>query len=193
MADDQFEGDHPRLDRLAEAHVVGDQQVDPWHLDGTDHRVKLVVLDVDARAERRLDVADIRRRQAPQRTASRKALSWSGGSKPVGSGRATFSMIRVPGSNSQTTWISSPVRRPRRRPGRRGSERRRSRPGRRRERAGDDLVDDPVSGPDADELALLGGRGECPSPCRGSPPNPVLAADEPLVLTVYFAYRKGTD
>ena len=45
---------------------------------------------------------------APQRTASRKALSWSGGSNPVGSGRATFSMSRAPGSNSQTTWISSP-------------------------------------------------------------------------------------
>ena len=45
---------------------------------------------------------------APQRTASRKAFNWSGGSKPVGSGRATSSLIRVPGSNSQTTWISSP-------------------------------------------------------------------------------------
>src|SRR5208337_1006095 len=46
--------------------------------------------------------------EAPQQTASRKALSWSGGSNPVGSGRATFSISRAPGSNSQTTWISSP-------------------------------------------------------------------------------------
>ena len=38
----------PGLDGLAEAHVVGDQQVDPRHLDGPDHRVELVVLDVDA-------------------------------------------------------------------------------------------------------------------------------------------------
>ena len=45
----------PGLDGLAEAHVVGDQQVDPWHLDRPDHRVELVVLDVDAGAERRLD------------------------------------------------------------------------------------------------------------------------------------------
>ena len=33
---------------------------------------------------------------APQRTASRKASSRSGGSKPVGSGRATFSMTVGP-------------------------------------------------------------------------------------------------
>ena len=56
VPDDEFQADEARLDRLAEAHVVGDQQVDPWHLDGPDHRVKLVVLDVDAGAERRLDV-----------------------------------------------------------------------------------------------------------------------------------------
>ena len=49
----------PGLDGLAEAHVVGDEQVDPWHLDGPHHRVKLVVLDVDARAERGLDVLQV--------------------------------------------------------------------------------------------------------------------------------------
>ena len=35
------------------------EQVDPWHLDGPHHRVELVVLDVDARAERRLDVRHV--------------------------------------------------------------------------------------------------------------------------------------
>ena len=59
VADDQFEGDQARLDGLAEAHVVGDQQVDPRHLDGPDHGVELVVLDVDARAERGLDVLHV--------------------------------------------------------------------------------------------------------------------------------------
>ena len=44
---------------LPKPDVVGDQQVDPWHLDGPDHRVKLVVLDVDARAERGLDVPHV--------------------------------------------------------------------------------------------------------------------------------------
>ncbi len=66
VPDDQFEGDEARLDRLAEAHVVGDEQADPGHLDGADHRIKLVVLDVDARAERGLDVPHVgSRRGAP--------------------------------------------------------------------------------------------------------------------------------
>src|SRR5262249_50823571 len=43
----------------AQAHVVGDEQVDPGHLDGPHHRVKLVVLDVDAGAEGCLDVLHI--------------------------------------------------------------------------------------------------------------------------------------
>ena len=55
VPDDQFQSDHPGLDGLAQAHVVGDEQVDPWHLDGPDHRVKLVVLDLDAAAERGLE------------------------------------------------------------------------------------------------------------------------------------------
>ena len=49
----------PGLDGLAQAHVVGDEQVDPRHLDRPHHRVKLVVLDLDAAAERRLDVLHV--------------------------------------------------------------------------------------------------------------------------------------
>ena len=65
VADDEFEGHHARLDGLAQAHVVGDQQVDPRHLDRPHHRVKLVVLDLDAAAERRLDVLVVGRRGGP--------------------------------------------------------------------------------------------------------------------------------
>ena len=65
VPDDQLEGDEPRLDGLAEPHVVGDQQVDPRHLDGPDHGVELVVLDVDARAERGLDVLQVGRGSGP--------------------------------------------------------------------------------------------------------------------------------
>src|SRR5208337_231780 len=59
VADDEFERDEPRLDGLAQAHVVGDQEVDPRHLDGPDDRIELIVLDVDARTERRLDVPQV--------------------------------------------------------------------------------------------------------------------------------------
>ena len=59
VPDDEFQGHHACLDGLAEAHVVGDQQVDPWHLDGPHHRVKLVVLDVDAGAKGGLDVPHV--------------------------------------------------------------------------------------------------------------------------------------
>src|SRR5262249_49073897 len=37
----------------------GDQQVDPWHLERTDHGIKLVVLNVNASAERSMDGADV--------------------------------------------------------------------------------------------------------------------------------------
>jgi len=56
MPDDEFQPDHPGLNRLSEANVVCDQQVDSGHLDGPDYRIKLVVLDLYAGAERRLDV-----------------------------------------------------------------------------------------------------------------------------------------
>ena len=55
VAEDQFLGDQAGLDGLAETDVVGDQQVDARHLERPDERVELVVLDVDAAAERRLE------------------------------------------------------------------------------------------------------------------------------------------
>ncbi len=51
--------DQDRLDRLAQADVVGDQEVNPRHLDCPDHRVELIVLNVDPRSEGRLDTSDI--------------------------------------------------------------------------------------------------------------------------------------
>ena len=82
VAEDQLLGDEAGLDRLAEADVVGDQQVDARHLDGPHDRVELVVLDLDAAAEGRLEGWTSAVVAAPQRTASRKASSRAGSSKP---------------------------------------------------------------------------------------------------------------
>ena len=48
--------DQPRLDGLAQADVVGDEQVHAGHLERAHDRVELVVLDLDAAPERRLEV-----------------------------------------------------------------------------------------------------------------------------------------
>ena len=52
VAQQQLLDDEPGLDRLAEADVVGDQQVRPRHAQRADHGIELVVLDRDARPER---------------------------------------------------------------------------------------------------------------------------------------------
>ena len=109
VADDQFQGDQARLDGLAEAHVVGNQQVDPRHLDGADHRVELVVFDVDARAERRLDVPHVGGGSGPPADGIEEGVEPVGGDRSRSAlGRATFSMTSAPGSISQMTWSSSP-------------------------------------------------------------------------------------
>src|SRR5262245_11284725 len=56
---DQLERHQPGLDGLAEADRVEDAQADTGHLDGADDGVQLVVLDLDAGAERGLDAMDI--------------------------------------------------------------------------------------------------------------------------------------
>ena len=81
----QLLDDQAGLDRLAQAHVVGQQQVGPRGLQGAAQRLELVGLDVRAAAERRLEAnsasADV---TAPQRTASTNAASVFGSSKPSG-------------------------------------------------------------------------------------------------------------
>ena len=54
VPEQQLLDDKPRLDGLAQADVVGDEQVDPSHVDGANQRVELEVFDADATAERRL-------------------------------------------------------------------------------------------------------------------------------------------
>ena len=78
VAEQQLEDDHARLDRLAEAHVVRDEQVDAGHLDGANHGVELVVFDVDAAAKRRLELARVGDRSGPppDRIEERFEMSW---------------------------------------------------------------------------------------------------------------------
>ena len=76
VAQDQLLDDQARLDRLAQADVVGDQQVDARHLDGAHDRVELVVLDRDAAAERALAARDVgawTRRPSARRRGRRRA------------------------------------------------------------------------------------------------------------------------
>jgi hypothetical protein len=59
MAQQQLLHHQPGLDRLAQADIVGDQQVGARQRQGPHHRVELVVLDGDAAAERRLQRAGV--------------------------------------------------------------------------------------------------------------------------------------
>ena len=66
VTDDKFECHHARFDRFAQAHVIGDQEVDPWHLDRTYDGIELVVFDVDTGPKWSLDRPQVcRRRSAP--------------------------------------------------------------------------------------------------------------------------------
>lgn len=59
VAQQQFLGDEPGLDGLAEAHVVGEQQVDAGRVEGAGDRFELVVLDGHAGPVRRLQRLDV--------------------------------------------------------------------------------------------------------------------------------------
>ena len=59
VAEQQFLDDQARLDGLAEAGVVRNQQVDACHVDGADERVELVVFDGDAAPEGRQEVGAV--------------------------------------------------------------------------------------------------------------------------------------
>ena len=110
----QLLNDQARLDRLAEADVVGEQKVRPRGLQGAAQRLELVGLDVRAAAERGLEgpvpSAEV---TAPHRTASTKAARVFGLSKPsalIVSGRPWSGAMVWPTSSSQTTARSCPRR-----------------------------------------------------------------------------------
>ena len=52
--------DETGLDGLADADVVGDEQIDASHVDGAHQWVELEVLDADATAKRRLQKTSVR-------------------------------------------------------------------------------------------------------------------------------------
>ena len=66
-AQQQFTRDQPRLDRLAEADVVGDEQVDPRQTERLPQRFELVGVDADPGAKRRLEEVRIGGRDAVPR------------------------------------------------------------------------------------------------------------------------------
>ena len=66
-AEQQFAGDQSGLDRLAEADVVGDEQVDPRQAQRLPQRFYLVGVDADSGAERRLEQVRIGRGDAVPR------------------------------------------------------------------------------------------------------------------------------
>src|SRR5262245_23388689 len=59
MAKHQLQQHEAGLNRLAEANVVRDEQVDARHLDRANDRIELIALDLDAAAERRLELTGI--------------------------------------------------------------------------------------------------------------------------------------
>ena len=48
LAQQHLPQDQARLDRLAQAHVIGDEQAHPWHEQGLAQRFELVGLHIDA-------------------------------------------------------------------------------------------------------------------------------------------------
>ena len=108
MAEQQLLSDESGLDRLAEADVVGDQQVDARHLQAAHDRIELVVLDRDAAAERRLQGLDVRIGRGAPADGIEEGIDSTGSSNSPTFGSPAFSRMRAPGSSSQITWSSSP-------------------------------------------------------------------------------------
>jgi len=76
VAQQQLLHHQPRLDRLPEPNVVGDQQVRPRAAQCADKRLELIILDHDPAPERRLQGAMIRARHStpPHRVQKRVQL-----------------------------------------------------------------------------------------------------------------------
>ena len=162
VPDDEFEGHHPRLDGLAQAHVVGDQKVDPWHLDRPHDGIKLVVFDVDAGAKRRLDVPHVRRGGCPPADGIEKSVESVGWIKAGRFGQGD--LFDDPGTGLELPddldFFAQPVIFDgcQRDEGLRVGDPMQTAG---RQRARYDFVDDPVAGPNADQLPLLRGAGKC--------------------------------
>ena len=77
LAQQQLAGDEPGLDRLAEARVVGDEEVDARQAQRLAQRLHLVGVDLDAGAERRLEEVRIGRGDAvpAERVQERRELA----------------------------------------------------------------------------------------------------------------------
>ena len=64
FANQQLAADEQGLDGFAQAHVVGDEQIDPWQEQGLAERLKLVGVQADAGPEGRLEQLGVRGRNA---------------------------------------------------------------------------------------------------------------------------------
>jgi hypothetical protein len=100
--------DQPRLDGLAQADVVGDEQIDPSHVDGAYQRVELEVFDADATAERCLQETSVGIGGGSPAHSIEEGFEGVESSWPVIEGRPARSMTCAPGSISQMTSSSSP-------------------------------------------------------------------------------------
>jgi hypothetical protein len=90
VSDDEFQHGHPGLNGLAEAQVVGDQQVDPGHLDSPHHGIKLVVLDFDTGAEWSLDVLEVSGRGRTPSNGIEEGVESVGGIEARGVGQGNL-------------------------------------------------------------------------------------------------------
>jgi hypothetical protein len=100
--------DETGLDGLAQADVVGDEQIDAGHVDGAYQRVELEVLDADTAAERRLQKSSVGIGGCTPTDRIKEGFEGVESSWPVIEGRPARSMICAPGSISQMTSSSSP-------------------------------------------------------------------------------------
>ncbi len=77
LAQQQLARDQPRLDRLAETGVIGDEEVHAREPQRLAQRLHLVGVDLDPRSERRLEQVRVGRRDGapPQRVEERRELS----------------------------------------------------------------------------------------------------------------------
>ena len=60
MTDEQLLDDQPRFNRFTQTDIVRDEEIDAGHLDGSNQRIKLVVLNGYTAPERRLQKRAIR-------------------------------------------------------------------------------------------------------------------------------------